>query len=421
MNVYRRATRAVHEAHYQDLSDAHCEPIATTSAYVFRSAADAARKFSGSAKGNVYSRFSNPTVSSFEKRLAAMEGAQDGVAFASGMAAIAALGHAWLEAGKNVVVSRDVFGTTLTAFRHYFGKLGVQVRTVDLTKLDAWRRAIDTDTRLVFLESPSNPVQQVGNIRSIAALAHACGALVAVDNTMLTPVFQNPLEHGADVVVHSAGKYIDGQGRCVAGAVLGSERLMADLRGVLRTLGGTLSATNAWMLLKSLETLELRVRGASRSSEQLARWLGAHGRVGRVHYTAMAEHPQRPLILQQQTGHGAVFSFEVGQSQEDAWRFVDALKLVAIATNIGDTRSMVTHPASTTHCRLTAEERRLSGIRDNLVRLSVGLEDPADLMADLDEALSVVSMREPEPEPEEEGCDAGGCLAEEEDGLHVPS
>jgi O-succinylhomoserine sulfhydrylase len=416
MNAFRRATRAVHEGRHQDLSDAHCEPIATTSAYVFKSAADAARKFSGSARGNVYSRFSNPTVRAFEQRLAALEGAQDGVAFASGMAAIAALGHAWLESGQNVVCSRDMFGTTLTAFRHYFGKLGVQVRTVDLPRLDAWRRAIDTDTRLVFLESPSNPVQQVGNIRSIAALAHACGALVAVDNTMLTPVFQNPLEHGADVVVHSAGKYIDGQGRCVAGAVLGSERLMADLRGVLRTLGGTLSATSAWMLLKSLETLELRVRGASRSSEQLARWLGAHGRVGRVHYTAMAEHPQRPLILQQQSGHGAVFSFEVGQSQEDAWRFVDALKLVAIATNIGDTRSMVTHPASTTHCRLTSEERRLSGIRDNLVRLSVGLEDAADLMADLDEALSVVPMREPEYER-----GAAACMEEEEDGLHVPS
>lgn len=231
------------------------------------------------------------------------------------------------------------------------------------------------------------------------------------------------VERERDVVVHSAGKYIDGQGRCVAGAVLGSERLMAALRGVLRTLGGTLSATNAWMLLKSLETLELRVRGASRSSEQLARWLGAHGRVGRVHYTAMAEHPQRPLILQQQSGHGAVFSFEVGRSQEDAWRFVDALKLVAIATNIGDTRSMVTHPASTTHCRLTAEERRLSGIRDNMVRLSVGLEDAADLLADLDEALSVVPMREPESEPDEHEHERGAaaCMEEEEDGLQVPS
>jgi O-succinylhomoserine sulfhydrylase len=413
MNAFRRATRAVHEGHHQDLSDAHCEPIATTSAYVFSSAADAARKFSGSARGNVYSRFSNPTVRAFEQRLAALEGAPDGVAFASGMAAIAALGHAWLASGQNVVCSRDVFGTTLTAFRHYFGKLGVQVRTVDLTKLDAWRRAIDTDTRLVFLESPSNPVQHVGPIRSIAALAHACGALVAVDNTLLTPVFQNPLEHGADLVVHSAGKYIDGQGRCVAGAVLGSERLMAELRGVLRTLGGNLSATSAWMLLKSLETLELRVRAASRSSETLARWLAAHRRVGRVHYTALAEHPQRPLIVQQQTGHGAVFSFEVGTSQEEAWRFVDALRLVAIATNIGDTRSLVTHPASTTHCRLTAEERRLTGIGDSLVRLSVGLEDVADLMDDLDQALSRVS------EPVREGA-APACVDAEEGAAAAP-
>lgn len=390
MHAFRRSTRALHEGHYQDLSDAHCEPIATTSAYVFASAADAARKFNGSAKGNVYSRFSNPTVRAFERRLAVLEGAQDGVAFASGMAAIAALGHAWLESGKNVVCSRDVFGTTLAAFRHYFGKLGVQVRTVDLTKVDAWRRAIDLNTRLVFLESPSNPAQHVGHIRSIAALAHACGALVAVDNTLLTPVFQNPLELGADLVVHSAGKYIDGQGRCVAGAVLGSERLMAELRSVLRILGGTLSATSAWMLLKSLETLELRVRAASRSAETLARWLAAHSRVGRVHCTALPDHPQRALIAQQQSGHGAVFSFEAGRTQEDAWRFVDALRLVAIATNIGDTRSMVTHPGSTTHFRLTAEERRLGGISDSLVRLSVGLEDVADLMEDLDQALSQV-------------------------------
>jgi O-succinylhomoserine sulfhydrylase len=390
MNAYRKATRAVHEGHFQDFTDAHCEPVAMTSAYVFESAADAARKFTGAAKGNVYSRFSNPTVRAFEQRLAATEGAEDGIAFASGMAAIAALGHAWLQAGQNVVCSRDVFGTTLTAFRHYFGKLGVQVRTVDLTKLDAWRRAIDADTRLVFLESPSNPMQQVGHIRSIAALAHACGALVAVDNTMLTPVFQNPLEHGADLVVHSAGKYIDGQGRCVAGAVLGSERLVADLRGVLRVLGSTLSAMNAWMLLKSLETLDLRVRAASRSTGTLVSWLGAHARVGRVFYTGCADHPQRTLIAQQQAGHGAVFSFEVGRSQEEAWRFVDALKLVAIATNIGDTRTMVTHPGSTTHCRLSVDERRLTGIGDNLVRLSVGLEDVADLMADIDAALGQV-------------------------------
>ncbi|NML14025.1 aminotransferase class V-fold PLP-dependent enzyme [Azohydromonas sp. G-1-1-14] len=382
------ATRALHEGHHQDLSDSHCEPIAMTSAYVFKSAAEAAARFSGASKGNVYSRFTNPTVRAFEQRLASMEGAQDGIAFSSGMAAIAGVAHAWLEAGKNVVVSKDVFGTTLTAFRHYFGRLGVQVRTVELTRLDAWRRAIDSNTRLVFLESPSNPVQQVAHIRSIAALSHAMGALLVVDNTMLTPVFQNPLELGADLVLHSAGKYIDGQGRCVAGAVLGSERLVSDLRGVMRTLGSSLSAMNAWMLLKSLETLQMRVRAMSASAGAVARWLQQHGSVRGVHYTGLAEHPQHTLIGQQQRGHGAVFSFEVGDTREEAWRFMDALQLVAIATNIGDTRSMVTHPASTTHCRLTAEERRQAGIGDNLVRLSVGLEDLTDLVDDLDAALA---------------------------------
>ncbi len=421
MNAYRKATRALHEGHFQDLSDACCEPIAMTSAYVFESAADAARKFSGAVQGNVYSRFSNPTVRAFEQRLAALEGAQDGIAFSSGMAAIAALGHAWLQAGHNVVCSRDVFGTTLTIFRHYFGKLGVQVRTVDLTKVDAWRRAIDAHTRLVFMESPSNPMQQVGNIRSVAALAHGCGALLAVDNTLLTPVFQNPLELGADLVVHSAGKYIDGQGRCVAGAVLGSERLVAELRAVLRTLGGSLSPMNAWMLLKSMETLALRVRAASRAAESLTRWLGAHSRVGRVYYTGTPDHAQRPLIAQQQAGHGAVFSFEVGRSQEDAWRFMDALRLVAIATNIGDTRSMVTHPASTTHYRLTPDERRLTGIRDNLVRLSVGLEDEADLMADLDAALSLVAEPQWPPQAEPPAVEAAAAEdAAREEGSLVP-
>ena len=381
------STRAVRVGQYPNLSDTHCEPIAMTSAYVFASAADAAGKFSGAKRGNVYSRFTNPTVRAFEQRLASMEGAEDGVAFASGMAAITGIAHAWLAAGKNVVCSRDVFGTTLTAFCHYFGKLGAQVRVAGLTRLDDWRAAIDDDTAFVFLETPSNPMQQVADIPALAALAHARGALLVVDNTLLTPIHQNPLKLGADLVVHSAGKYIDGQGRCVAGAVLGSERLTAELRAVLRVLGSTLGAMDAWLLLKSLEMLELRVEAIARKAMHLAWWLRAHPKVGRVFYTGLVDHPQHALASCQQTGHGGVVSFEVGTVRESAWQMIDALKLVSIATNLGDTRSMVTHPASTTHGRLSPQERAIVGVGEALVRLSVGLEHESDLIADIGAAL----------------------------------
>lgn len=382
------ATRAVRAGCHQDLSDAHCEPIALTSAYVFESAADAAARFSGAKRGNVYSRFTNPTVRAFEQRLCAMEGAEDAVAFASGMAAIAAIAHAWLQTGKNLVCSRDVFGTTLAAFRHYFGRLGIDIRVAGLTALSEWQAAIDDDTAIVFLETPSNPMQQVGDIAAIAALAHRRGALVVVDNTMLTPVQQNPLRLGADLVIHSAGKYIDGQGRCVAGVVLGREALMGELRAVLRVLGSTLSALNAWLLLKSLETLELRVEAMSRKALRLASWLRHQPRVGSVHYAGLSDHPQHALACRQHSGHGGVVSFEVGHDRATAWQFMDALQLVTIATNIGETRSLITHPASTTHGKLSAPERRHAGVSEQLVRLSVGLEHESDLIADLSLALA---------------------------------
>jgi O-succinylhomoserine sulfhydrylase len=387
---HRKATRAVRVGQYQDLSDAHGEPIAMTSAYVFASAAEAAARFSGAVPGNVYSRFTNPTVRAFEQRLAAMEGAEDCVAFASGMAAITAIAHARLEAGCNLVCSRDVFGTTLAAFRRYFGKLGIDVRVVGLTQLDEWRASIDEQTRLVFIETPSNPLQQVGDIGAIASIAHAAGAVLVVDNTMLTPIFQKPLRLGADLVVHSAGKYIDGQGRTIAGAVLGSERLMDEMRCVRRSLGSTLGPMNAWLLLKSIETLELRVSTIDRSAGQLASWARGQAKLGQVHYTGLADHPQRSLVCRQQSGYGGVLSFEVGRDRDEAWRWIDALELISIATNIGDTRSMVTHPATTTHWRLSHEERRLAGISDRLVRLSVGLEHVDDLIADLEHALATL-------------------------------
>jgi O-succinylhomoserine sulfhydrylase len=385
------STQAIRVGQYPDMTDAHCEPIAMTSAYVFASAADAAGKFSGARQGNVYSRFTNPTVRSFEKRVACMEGAEDGVAFSSGIAAIAAIAHAWLVAGKNVVCSGDVFGTTLTAFRHYFGKLGADVRVVSLVDLDEWHKAIDSNTAFVFFETPSNPVLNVAAISKIAHLAHSCGALVVVDNTLLTSVQQCPLKHGADVVVHSAGKYIDGQGRCVAGIVLGSERLMADIRAVLRVMGANLSPMDAWLLLKSLETLELRMGAISGNALQLAQWLRLQPQVGRVYYTGLPDHPQYELACYQQSGHGGILSFEVGIGRDCAWHLIDSLNLISIATSIGDTRTMVTHPASTTHGKLTPQEREKAGVNERLIRLSIGLESPTDIINDLRAALSCVA------------------------------
>lgn len=393
------ATRAVRVGQYPDLSDAHCEPVAMTSAYVFASAAEAASRFAGTTRGNVYSRFTNPTVRAFEQRLAALEGAEDCVAFASGMAAITGIAHAWLGPGQNLVCSRDVFGTTLTAFRQYFGKLGAQVRVVELASMAAWQQAIDERTAFAFFETPSNPTMRVADVAGICRLAHAAGALAVVDNTLLTPVHQNPLALGADLVVHSAGKALDGQGRCVAGAVLGSEPRMAELRVVMRVLGSTLGAMDAWLLLKSLETLELRVEAIHHKALRLARWLQAHVKVGRVHYTGLTSHPQHALASLQQRGHGSVVSFEAGAGRESAWQVIDALKLISIATSIGDTRSMVTHPASTTHGKLPPDERQRAGIGENLIRLSVGLEHEGDLMADLHAALAPLPDSMPAPAP----------------------
>lgn len=388
-------TTAVRTAQFQDLGDVHCEPIAMTAAYVFRSAADAAQKFSGAAPGNVYSRFSNPTVQALERRIAAMERAESAVAFSSGMAAIVAMAHAWVSTGSNIVCSRDVFGTTLAAFRQYFGKLGIEVRVVDLTDLAQWAAAIDDATAFAFMETPSNPLQSVGDIAAVSLLARARGALLVVDNTLLTPYQQHPLRLGADVVMHSAGKYMDGHGRVVAGVVVGADRLMADLRGVLRVTGASLGAMDAWLLLKSLETLHLRMTAISANAMQLARWLKAAPAVVDVAYTGLATHPQHALAVAQQSGYGGVLSFRVAGGREAAWAVVDALRLISIATSIGDTRSMITHPASTTHGRLSLAERQHAGIGEDLLRLSVGLENVSDLMEDLNRAMDRLPEHEP--------------------------
>jgi len=382
-------TLAIRSNQYFDVADSHCEPIAMTSAYTYESAAAAAARFTGRAPGNVYSRFTNPTVQAFEARAAALDGAESGVAFASGMAAITGIGMAYLKQGDVVACSRDVFGSTLGAFRNYFGGFGVETRAVPLSNLAAWQAALDERVKLVFLESPSNPLLDVGDIPRIAQMAHAVGALLVVDNTLLSPMQQRPLRMGADLVIQSAGKHIDGQGRCLGGLVTGSQEKTRPVRDTLRTLGASLSPMAAWLLLKGLETLDLRVERASRTASRLAAWLERQPGVQAVYHTSLPSHAAHQLALRQQTGHGSVLSFRVAGGQEAAWQLIDAVRLISIATNIGDTRSMVTHPASTTHCRLATDERLRAGITDDLVRLSVGLEHEDDLMEDLEQALAL--------------------------------
>ncbi|MEZ1436763.1 MULTISPECIES: aminotransferase class I/II-fold pyridoxal phosphate-dependent enzyme [Pseudomonas] len=387
------ATGALHAHRVSDLSDVFCEPLAMTSAYTFASAKEACERFSGQQQGNVYSRFTNPTVQAFESRVAALERAESAVAFASGMGAFTALCHAFLQQGDNIVCSRDVFGTTVNAFSYYMARFGIEARFVDLTDLAQWKSAIDGRTRLVVLESPSNPLLKIGDIRAISMLAHEKGALLVVDNTLLTPVFQRPHTQGADLVIHSAGKYMDGQGRALAGVVTGSQSLLQVLRGVLRTLGISCSPFNAWLLLKSLETLEVRMMRAQESAFELARWLMDQDLVTAVHYTGLEHHPQHALACRQQDGHGGLLAFEIVGGQAAAWQWIDQLRCVARCTNIGDTRSMVTHPATTTHGRLDAQARQQAGISDGLIRLCVGLERVDDIKADLQQAFQAVSSQ----------------------------
>ncbi|MCW2292377.1 O-succinylhomoserine sulfhydrylase [Pseudomonas sp. BIGb0408] len=389
------STAALHRGREIDVSDVFCEPLAMTSAYTFTSAQDAWERFSGQKEGNVYSRFTNPTVTALERRVAAMESAEDAVAFASGMGAFAGLCHAFLQQGNNIVCSRDVFGTTVNAFRNYMGRFGIESRFVDLTDLSQWDAAIDGNTRLVVMESPSNPTLKIGDIQAISRFAHAKGALLVVDNTMLTPVFQQPHTFGADLVIHSAGKYMDGQGRVLAGIVTGSTVMTRELRGVLRTLGISCSPFNAWLILKGLETLEVRMLRVQDSAIELSNWVSRQGCVRSVHYTGLTDHPQFALASRQQQGHGGLICFEVKGGQEAAWRWIDALLLVARCTNIGDTRSMVTHPATTTHCRLSEIERQMAGISDGMIRMSVGLESLKDLKKDLRQAFDVIERQYP--------------------------
>ncbi len=388
---FHLATLAIRAGHSRTHEGEHSEPIFPTSSFVFKSAADAAARFAEGATGNIYSRFTNPTVRCFEERLAAMEGGESCVATSSGMAAILTMGMAFLKAGDHLVCSESVFGSIITLFNRYFVKFGVDVTYVKPDEVGAWERAVKPNTKLFFLETPSNPLAVIADIAGIARVAHAHGILLAVDNCFCTPALQRPFALGADLVIHSATKYLDGQGRCVGGAILGSKDLVGkEAFGFLRTAGPSMSPFNAWVFLKGLETLELRMRAHSAAALDLARWLEQQPGVRRVHYAGLASHPQHELAKRQQSGYGGIIAFEVDGGRLEAWAFVDATRMVSITANLGDVKTTLTHPATTTHARITPAERERAGITEGLLRLSVGLEDLLDLKADIERGLAAV-------------------------------
>lgn len=383
-------TLAVRAGQRRSPEGEHGEAMFLTSSYVFRTAADAAARFAGEVPGNVYSRYTNPTVRTFEERIAALEGAEQAVATASGMSAILAIAMSLCSAGDHVLVSRSVFGSTISLFEKYLKRFGVQVDYPALSDLAGWEAAIKPNTRLLFVESPSNPLAELVDITALAEIAHAKGALLVVDNCFCTPALQQPLKLGADIVMHSATKYIDGQGRAMGGVVAGRAEHMKEVVGFLRTAGPTLSPFNAWLMLKGLETLRVRMQAHSASALELARWLETQPGIERVHYAGLESHPQHELAKRQQKAFGAVVSFEVKGGKEAAWRFIDATRMISITTNLGDTKTTIAHPATTSHGRLSPQERANAGIADNLIRVAVGLEDVADIQADLARGLAVL-------------------------------
>ncbi len=367
----------------------HSEALFLTSSFVFDNAAQAAARFTGGEDGFVYSRFTNPTVAMFQDRLAALEGAEACVGTASGMSAILAMNMALLKSGDHVVCSNAVFGATVQLYSGILARFGIQTTFVSPTEIADWQRALKPNTRLLFLETPSNPLGMVSDIAAIAAVAKKAGALLAVDNALCTPALQRPLEFGADLVIHSATKYLDGQGRVLGGAVLGAEALLMDgVCGFLRTAGPTLSAFNAWVILKGMETLELRMLAQSERALELARWLEAHPKVARVFYPGLASHPQHALAMRQQRAGGAIVSFDVKGGREAAWKVVDSTQLISITGNLGDVKTTITHPATTTHGRITPEARAAAGIGEGLLRVAVGLEAVEDVKADLARGLA---------------------------------
>lgn len=378
------ATKAVRVGHRRTAESEQSEPIFPTSSFVFDSAEQAAARFSGDEPGNIYSRFTNPTVRTFEERLAALEGGESAVATSSGMSAILSTMMALLEAGDHVVSSMSIFGTTRVLFDKYLSKFGINTDYVKLSDLDDWKRAITPKTKILFLETPSNPLNEIADLEALSALAKEHGCLLVVDNCFCTPALQKPLDFGADIVVHSATKYIDGQGRCIGGAVVGdAEKVGEDIYGFLRTAGPTMSPFNAWTFLKGLETLDLRMKAHSASALDLAQWLEQQSAVSRVFYAGLPSHPQHELAKRQQSAFGGIIAFEIKGGQDDAWKMINALEWISITANLGDSKTTITHPATTTHGRLTPEARDLAGITDGMLRISVGLESVDDIKTDL--------------------------------------
>ncbi len=381
---YGDNTNAVRAGQQRTGEAENSEPIFLSSSFTFKTADEAAAKFAGDEEGNIYSRFTNPTVRVFEERLAAMEGSERCVATSSGMSAILTTCMALLQAGDHIVSSASIFGTSVSLFSKILPKFGLQTSFVPLTDYDAWEQAIRAETRMLFLETPTNPLAEIADISRIAELAHSRGCLLVVDNSFCTPVLQRPFDHGADLVIHSATKYIDGQGRCIGGAVLGNESLLdEDIFGFLRTAGPSMSPFNAWVFLKGLETLGLRMREHSRNAQQVAEWLTQQDGIARVFYPGLQNHPQYELAKAQQSGFGGMVSIEIKGGRRAAWRFIDATRLFSITANLGDAKSTITHPATTTHNKLSDAERQSAGITEGLVRLSVGLEDLEDIKSDL--------------------------------------
>ncbi len=381
-------TLAVRSGQLRTAELEHSEAIFATSSFVFENAAQAAARFAGEQPGNIYSRFTNPTTRAFEQRLAALEGGEACVATASGMAAITSVCLALLKSGDHIVSSHSIFGTTTTLFDKYLPRFGITTSFVDLTDLDAWRRAIGDDTRLLFVETPSNPLMEIADIRALADLAHQHGCLLVVDNCFCTPALQRPLDLGADLVVHSATKYLDGQGRIVGGAVVGPQQLVGEeVFGVLRTTGPSLSPFNAWVALKGLETLSLRMRAISRQARLLADFLERHPAVERVYHPGLDSHPQHQLARRQQLDFGGVVSFVVSGGRDAAWRVIDATRMLSITANLGDVKTTITHPATTTHGRVSDELKARAGISEGLIRVAVGLEDIEDIFTDLSRGL----------------------------------
>jgi O-succinylhomoserine sulfhydrylase len=384
-------TLAVRAGIHRSQFNEHSEALYLTSSFVFKDAAEAAARFSGEQPGMVYSRYTNPTVNALQERLAALEGAECCIATASGMSAILGCVMALMKAGTHIVASRSLFGATVQLLGPMMGRFGVETTFVSATDVGAWEKAIRPNTRLLFLETPSNPLTEVADISALADVAHSHGALLVVDNCFCTPMLQRPIELGADIVMHSATKFLDGQGRVLGGAVLGRREVIHDkMIGFLRSCGPTLSPFNAWVILKGLETLSLRMQAHSQGALELAQWLEQHPKVRRVFYPGLPSHPQHALAMRQQKTGGGIVSFEVQGGRTEAWKVVDAVQLMSITANLGDTKTTITHPASTTHGRLSPEARADAGIGEGLLRVAVGLEAVSDLKADLARGLGKI-------------------------------